>query len=164
MFGDDVILVNMADYKIATGSKKLITRDLGSCVAVCMRDPDKGIGGLLHIMLPKCPEYIKEKELYPKFADTGIDVLVQQLVSKGADRSKLVVKLAGAAHMVKTEGIPESEDLSSRNLAAVKAKLALLRIPIQVMDVEDYYPRTVIYEPATGQMLIKSMGRADKVY
>lgn len=164
MFDDDIILVNMADYKVAAGPQKLMTRDLGSCVAVCMRDPVKGIGGLLHIMLPKCPEHIKEKELYPKFADSGIDVMVKQLVSMGADRKKLVVKLAGAAHMVKTEGIPESEDLSSRNLAAVKAKLALLNIPIQVMDVEDYYPRTVIYEPATGQMLIKSIGRADKLY
>lgn len=164
MFGDDVILVNMADYKLATGTQKLITRDLGSCVAVCMRDPGRKIGGLLHIMLPKCPQNIREKELYPKFADSGIDMMVQQLVGMGADRRKLVVKLAGAAHMVKTEGIPESEDLSSRNLAAVKAKLAQMNIPIQAMDVEDYYPRTVIYEPATGQMLIKSMGRADKVY
>lgn len=164
LFDDSIILVNMADYKVATGTKKLMTRDLGSCVAVCMRDPVRGIGGLLHIMLPKCPEDVKEKELYPKFADSGIDLMVKELVSMGADRSKLVAKLAGAAHMVKTEGVPESMDLSSRNLAAVKTKLAQMNIPIQVMDVEDYYPRTVIYEPATGKMLIKSMGQADKLY
>ena len=62
LFDDSIILVNMADYKVATGTKKLMTRDLGSCVAVCMRDPVRGIGGLLHIMLPKCPEEVKEKE------------------------------------------------------------------------------------------------------
>ena len=41
----EMIVVNMADLKLARGKQKLITRDLGSCVAVAMRDPEKAIGG-----------------------------------------------------------------------------------------------------------------------
>ena len=48
VFKDDysnMITVRMADYKIARGDQKLITRDLGSCIGVTLRDPRPGIGG-----------------------------------------------------------------------------------------------------------------------
>lgn len=159
----DMILVNMADYKLSRGKQKLITRDLGSCVAVAMRDADMGIGGLLHIMLPACPnpEKTSEKE-YPKFADTGIDLMISQLVLAGAARSRLTVKLAGAAHVVRSEFVPVSQDISSRNLEAVKKKLAQYRIPVLAMEVEEDYPRTVIFEPESGILQIKTAGKNDR--
>lgn len=159
----EMILVNMADYKISRGKQKLITRDLGSCVAVAMRDAEKGIGGLLHIMLPACPslEQTKEQE-YPKFADTGIDLMIRQLLLAGATRTRLTVKLAGAAHVVKTEFVPIERDISSRNLEAVKRKLAQLQIPVLAMEVEEDYPRTVIFEPESGILQIKTVGKNDR--
>ena len=53
---DGLITVNMGDFKLGKGTQKLITRDLGSCVAIAMRDPQTGVGGLLHIMLPQYNE------------------------------------------------------------------------------------------------------------
>lgn len=159
----DMIVVNMADYKLARGKQKLVTRDLGSCVAIAMRDPKKGIGGLLHIMLPACPspEETKEEE-YPKFADTGIDLMIRKMVLAGAVKSQLTVKLAGAAHVVKSEFVPISNDISSRNLAAVKRKLAECQIPVLSMEVEDDYPRTVVFEPESGVLQIKTAGKEDR--
>ena len=159
----DMIMVNMADYKLSRGKQKLITRDLGSCVAVAMRDAERGIGGLLHIMLPACPNprEIEEKE-YPKFADTGIDLLIHQLVLAGAARARLTVKLAGAAHVIKTPFVPIEKDISSRNLEAVKNKLAQCQIPVLAMEVEEDFPRTVIFEPESGILQIKTAGKNDR--
>ncbi len=159
----EMIVVNMADLKLARGKQKLITRDLGSCVAVAMRDPEKAIGGLLHVMLPDCsdPEST-DVEAYPKYADTGIDFMIKQMVLAGASKNRLTAKLAGAAHMVKTEFVPVSEDLSSRNLEAVKRRLAKYQIPVVAMEVEDEYPRTVVFEPESGILQIKTIGRADR--
>lgn len=159
----EMIVVNMADYKLARGKQKLLTRDLGSCVAVAMRDAEKEIGGLLHIMLPVCdnPESVNPNEC-PKYADTGIEQMVRQMVLAGASRGRITAKLAGAAHMVKTEFVPISEDISSRNLFAVKKKLAELQIPVLAMEVEDEYPRTVVFEPHSGIMQIKTMGMSDR--
>ena len=159
----DMIMISMADYKLSRGKQKLITRDLGSCVAVAMRDAEKGLGGLLHIMLPACPcpEETKEHE-YPKFADTGIDLMIRQLVLAGATRTRLTVKLAGAAHVVKTEFVPIERDISSRNLEAVKSKLAQCQIPVLAMEVEDDFPRTVIFEPESGMLQIKTAGKKDR--
>ena len=64
--------------------------------------------------------------------------------------------------MVKTEFVPISEDLSSRNLEAVKRRLAKYQIPIVAMEVEDEYPRTVVFEPERGILQIKTIGRADR--
>ena len=159
----EMIVVNMADYKLARGKQKLVTRDLGSCVAVAMRDAQKGIGGLLHIMLPVCGnlEGTKQEE-YPKYADTGIELMVRQMVLAGASKARITAKLAGAAHIVKTEFVPISKDISSRNLEAVKKKLAQLQIPVLAMEVEDEYPRTVIFEPESGIVQIKTMGMSDR--
>ncbi len=159
----EMIVVNMADYKLAKGKQKLLTRDLGSCVAVAMRDAEKGVGGLLHIMLPASSNAGEVRtEEYPKYADTGIEQMVRQLVLMGACRTRLTAKLAGAAHVVKTEYVPVSEDISSRNLMAVKKKLAELHIPILSMEVESDYPRTVIFDPESGIMQIKTMGMSDR--
>ena len=159
----EMIVVNMADLKLARGKQKLITRDLGSCVAVAMRDPEKAIGGLPHVMLPECSDLENTGvETYPKYADTGIDLMIKQMVLAGASKNRLTAKLAGAAHMVKTEFVPISEDLSSRNLEAVKRRLAKYQIPIVAMEVEDEYPRTVVFEPERGILQIKTIGRADR--
>lgn len=159
----DMIVVNMAEYKLARGKQKLITRDLGSCVAVAMRDTEKRIGGLLHIMLPACmdPEGTSERE-YPKYADTGIELMLKQMVLAGAVKGRITAKLAGAAHIVRTEFVPVSKDISSRNLEAVKRKLAECQIPVLAMEVEDEYPRTVVFEPESGVVQIKTIGRADR--
>lgn len=158
---EDYITVKIADYKVAKGTQKLITRDLGSCVAVALRDPEKKIGGLLHVMLPYSIQDVEESQ-YPKYADSGITALVNKLYQMGADKKKLVAKIAGAAHIVRTPGVPEEQDISSRNLKAVREKLTELSIPILAQEVEDYIPRTVIFEPQTGELVIKTVGRADK--
>lgn len=160
---EETIVVGMADYKLACGTQKLMTRDLGSCVAVAIRDPEKKIGGLLHIMLPVCMKSEKQKEEeYPKYADTGIDLLIKELLAQGVSKRRLTAKLAGAAHMVKTQTVPESQDLSSQNLEAVKQRLAYHQIPIIAMEVGDAYPRTVIFEPESGILQIKTMRKKDR--
>lgn len=158
---EEMIVVNMADYKLARGKQKLITRDLGSCIAIAMRDPQREIGGLLHIMLPGSPYEVPEST-YPKYADKGIELMISKLVLAGADKTKLVAKLAGGAHIVKTENVPESQDISSRNLNAVCRKLQEYKIPILASEVGDYFPRTVIFEPASGVLQIKTAGKEDR--
>lgn len=159
---ENMITVNMGDCKTARGNKKLITRDLGSCVGIAMRDPQTGVGGLLHIMLP---QYVQCRSSEPfvaaKYADVGLDEMVRVLVQQGANRDRLVAKLAGAAHMFKSEQVPESMDISSRNLTAVRNKLGELEIPILAAEVGGYCPRTVIFEPGSGILKIITSGRAE---
>lgn len=161
---ESMIVVNMGDYKTARGEKKLMTKDLGSCVGVAVRDPRTGVGGLLHVMLP---HHNEEKEtqasfIAAKYADTGLDEMIKALVQQGAGREHLVAKIAGAAHMIRNATIPESRDISSRNLNAVKKKLEELQIPLLAADVGDHFPRTVVFEPGNGAFRIYTPGKEEK--
>lgn len=161
---ESMIVVNMGDYKTAKGEKNLMTKDLGSCVGVAVRDSQTGIGGLLHVMLPHCGETGGDNIPFiaAKYADSGIDEMIRALVMQGAERERLVAKIAGAAHMIRNAMIPESRDISARNLEAVMQKLEQLQIPLLAADVGDHFPRTVVFQPGSGTFRILTPGKAEK--
>lgn len=161
---ESMILVNMGDYKTARGEKKLMTKDLGSCVGVAVRDPQTGVGGLLHVMLPdhNMARHGDISYVATKYADSGLDEMVRALVTQGAERRRLVAKIAGAAHMIRNAAIPESKDISARNLMAVQKKLGALQIPLLAADVGEHYPRTVVFEPGSGTFRILTPGMEEK--
>ena len=92
------IKVGMADLNVCVSPDRITTLGLGSCVGIALRDPVTKIGGLAHIMLPDSTT-IRNNSNIPKFADTGIEELVKQVTRKGANRSRLVAKIAGGAQM-----------------------------------------------------------------
>lgn len=91
-----IIKVGMADLKTCASPDGLTTLGLGSCVGIAIRDPVTQIGGLAHVMLPDSKEIKNNSNIY-KFADTGIEELVRQMVARGASRFRMVAKIAGGA-------------------------------------------------------------------
>lgn len=158
----EVIKVGMADYKTCRGDDAVTTLGLGSCVGIAIRDPVTGIGGLAHIMLPDSTE-IKNNSNRPKFADTGIEDMVKELISMGAGRTRLVAKIAGGAQMFAFGSKSDMIRVGERNVIASKKKLSQLKIPLLAEDTGDSYGRTVIFYPKTGEYHIKSVGKPEKV-
>ena len=158
----EIIKVGMADLKICRAPDGLTTLGLGSCVGIAVRDAARGIGGLAHIMLPDSTA-IKDNSNIPKFADTGIDELIRQMVAAGANKSRLEAKIAGGAQMFAFSGKTSTAQVGARNVEAVKKKLNELRIPILAEDTGKNFGRTVIYYPANGSFLIRAVGRDEYV-
>jgi len=165
---NSMIAVGMGDYKVTNGINKLITRDLGSCVGIAIWDPQTGIGGLLHIMLPQLNHDGFDDTMHfgmvnpAKYADTGIDALVHTLVQRGAERRRLMAKIAGGAHMIACMGNSERLDISSQNADAVRKKLGELGIPILAEEVGGHYPRTLVFDTTTGVLRVMTTGMADR--
>lgn len=158
----EIIKVGMADWKICTGDNGATTLGLGSCVGVAIRDPQSGIGGLAHVMLPDSTETVNNTNR-AKFADTGIADMVAEMVKKGANLSKLVAKIAGGAQMFAFgSGKSDMIRVGERNVAACKTKLKELKIPIIAEDTGENYGRTVVFFPANGNYVIKSVGKPEK--
>ena len=131
----EIIKVGMADWKTCKGEDGVITVGLGSCVGIAIRDPRTGIGGLAHIMLPDSRE-IQNNSNRPKFADTGIEDMVNELIKMGASRFRLVAKIAGGAQMFAGAG---------------------------TLDTGDTYGRTVVFYPKSGDFHIRSIGKPEKI-
>lgn len=154
------IKVGMADLNVCVSPDRICTLGLGSCVGIALRDPVTKIGGLAHIMLPDSTT-IRNNSNIPKFADTGIEELVKQVTRKGANRSRLVAKIAGGAQMFGFNSNSEMVRVGERNVQATKKKLAELRIPILAEDTGKNFGRTVIFYPETGDFVIRAVGKPE---
>ncbi|NLL79773.1 MAG: chemotaxis protein CheD [Clostridiales bacterium] len=158
----EVIKVGMADLKVCVSPDSVTTLGLGSCVGIALRDPVTKIGGLAHIMLPDSTA-IRNNSNIPKFADTGIEELVKQMVAKGANRSRMVAKIAGGAQMFAFQTKSDMARIGERNVEASKKKLKELGIRILAEDTGKDYGRTVIFYPETGDFVIKAVGKSQSV-
>lgn len=156
-----IIKVGMADLNICVSPDGITTLGLGSCVGIAVRDPVTKIGGLAHVMLPDSKE-IKNNSNIPKFADTGIEELIKQVVAKGANRSRLVAKIAGGAQMFAFNSSNATMRVGDRNVAASIKKLKELNIPILAQDTGENYGRTVIFYPENGNFVIRAVGKPEK--
>ena len=154
------IKVGMADLNVCVSPDRITTLGLGSCVGIALRDPVTKIGGLAHIMLPDSTT-IRNNSNIPKFADTGIEELVRQVTRKGANRSRLVAKIAGGAQMFGFGSNSEMVRVGERNVQATKKKLAELKIPILAEDTGKNFGRTVIFYPETGDFVIMAVGKQE---
>ncbi|MDL2218288.1 chemotaxis protein CheD, partial [Christensenellaceae bacterium OttesenSCG-928-M15] len=98
-----------------------------------------------------------------KFADTGILLLLERMNRAGANRAVLTAKLAGGAHMF-AHSIMSSDLLKvgERNVKVCKEVLQKLHIPLLAEDVLGTYGRTITFDPATGRLHVKSVGRGEK--
>lgn len=156
----NIVKVGMADLNVCVSPDGITTLGLGSCVGIALRDPVSKIGGLAHIMLPDSTT-IRNNTNIPKFADTGIEELVKRVVARGANRTRLVAKIAGGAQMFAFQSKNEMVRVGERNVEATKKKLAQLKIPILAEDTGKNYGRTVIFYPETGDFIIRAVGKEE---
>lgn len=157
----ELVKVGMADYKVGRAPDILISYGLGSCIGISLYDPQTKIGGLLHIMLPDSSQS-KANENRAKFADTGIPDMLNDLIRKGASRSRLVAKLAGGSQMFAFANASDIMRVGFRNALASKEILKKLSISIVGEDTGGNYGRTVQIDLSTGIYKVKTIDKGDK--
>lgn len=157
----EIIKVGMADLKVCKSPDGVTTLGLGSCVGIAIRDPIAKVGGLAHVMLPDSTQIENNTNRF-KFADTGIEDLVKQIVAIGGVKTRFEAKIAGGAQMFAFQNKSDMVRVGERNVEASKKKLKELGIPIRAEDTGLNYGRTVIFYPETGDFVIRSAGKADK--
>lgn len=157
----DLIKVGMADLNCTRSPGVLTTLGLGSCVGICLYDTVTKISGMVHIMLPNSTQ-IKNNSNIAKFADTGIAKLLDDMQKMGANRSKIVSKIAGGSQMFSFNDTSDIMRIGARNVAATKETLKELNIPIIAEDTGGNYGRTIELYSDTGILLIKTIGYGTK--
>ena len=154
-----VIVVGMADLKVAKSPDVLTTLGLGSCVGITLYDSVSKIGGLAHVMLPTYKGF--EGQTIAKFADSAIIELINQMGRAGANRKSLIAKLAGGAHMFGNTPSSDMMKIGERNAAASSAVLRQLGIRVQSTDTGGTHGRTIELYIDTGVLKIKTVGAGE---
>ena len=129
----------------------LITTTLGSCIAACIWDRDRRVGGMNHFMLP---EGAGDSGRYGSFA---MELLIGELVKRGATRATMEAKVFGGGAVI--EGM-STINVGERNTTFVLDYLHTERIMVVSKDVLDIYPRKVCYLPASGKAMVKRLAPA----
>ena len=158
----EVIKVGMADLKTGRDTDVITTLGLGSCIGIALYDPSTKIGGLAHIMLPDSTA-IKNNSNIAKFADTGIEELLNQMIKMGARKNMIVAKIAGGAKMFQMNGGSIVGNVGERNAESSRETLKKLGIRLIAEDTGLNYGRTVELYCENGNFLIKSVGKDVKM-
>jgi len=155
-------VVDIADMALSDSEAEiLITYSLGSCLGVTAFDPQIGIGGMIHSMLPVAqldPE--KAKRSPAMFVDTGVPALFNRLFNAGARKQNLMVTLTGAARVLKGYG---KFRIGERNLEVCQNILSKNGIPVCVNDTGGEESRTIALNVRNGIFTIRCGGK-DTVY
>ncbi|WP_095742891.1 chemotaxis protein CheD [Sediminibacillus massiliensis] len=157
----NVVKVGIADMKIAKAPGILRTIGLGSCVGVVIYDAGQKVAGLAHIMLPDST-VSRNKDFNPfKYADTAIDLLVEDLVTLGARKFAMKAKIAGGAQMFSFPGTDDMLRIGTRNVEAVLASLSSHRIPVTVKEVGGNNGRTIEFDTETTILKIRTVNAGE---
>ncbi|MEQ2129581.1 chemotaxis protein CheD [Caldanaerobacter subterraneus KAk] len=156
-----ILRVGMADAKVTKSPGILTTIGLGSCVGIVLYDPIAKVAGLVHIMLPYSNK-ISDNSNKLKFADTGIEILIDSMVKEGANPKRLISKLAGGAQMFSSKISSDIMNIGERNVIATKEVLKKLGIPIVAEDTGGNYGRTIEFYSEDGRLLVKTIGHGVK--
>lgn len=152
---ENKLIVGIADMKMAQNGEKLITYALGSCIGICLFDPQIKLAAMIHIMLPLNMEAGRKNTF--KYADTGIRETLNQMTAKGAVKARITAKIAGGARMFEVNG-GSLGNIGQRNSESVHQILRREGIRLLWEDVGGKVARTMEFDSTTGTGVIRSYG------
>ena len=102
----DTIRIGLGHHAVSDGADIMMTTTLGSCVAACIHDPVRGVGGMNHFLLPELPGTERpETRLLgagARYGSVAMERLINALLALGAERRRLRVKLFGGARVIES--------------------------------------------------------------
>jgi len=128
---------------------------LGSCVAVCLFDPQTHIGGLNHFMLPNIRRGSNDDVDTLLSGSFAMESLLNALLQKGAKKVRLQAKAFGGGTIINTSG--PSMSIGLRNAEFTKEWLEREGIPLLASDFLGPWSRKVLFLPATGDVFCRRM-------
>ena len=154
----EVIKVGMADLNVCKAPDVITTLGLGSCIGLVLYDPVTKVGGMVHYMLPDSTK-IRQNQNKLKFADTGIQALVEELEKQGLSRKNMIAKIAGGAKMFQFSSDTAMGNIGEKNVEAVREVLKQYGIKIVSEDVGLNYGRTIVFDPVTKDLTVVTAGK-----
>ncbi len=163
MIVDHITKVGMADLKVVLGKDEILkTTGLGSCVGVILFDRVAMVAGMAHVMLPNSSIARDGVVNLSKYADTSIPDMLDKMYKLGANKGRLIAKLAGGAQMFAFSGTSDTMRIGPRNVETCKEILSTLQIPLHAEDTGANYGRTIEFHSSTGMLLIRSVQQGVK--
>ncbi len=131
---------------------------LGSCVAVCLWQPDLAVGGINHFMLPNRGN----DQRSTRYGEFAIQVLIERLYGLGARCNALQAKVFGGARVT---GQPSAgrHDLGRANVKLALWYLSDRQIPVVAHELYGNQGRKLLFRLSDGAAWVKDIQRLPRV-
>ncbi|MCA0921668.1 chemotaxis protein CheD [Pseudooceanicola nanhaiensis] len=146
------ITITQDEYAVSDRAGVTISTILGSCVATCLWDPVKGVGGMNHILVAHVGSGANRSDLA---GINAMELVINGLIRLGAERQNLRAKVFGGAKMI--SGL---SDIGQGNGRFALDYLERERIPCLGQSLGGTSARQVRFYPAEGRVLLKIVSSA----
>lgn len=136
----------------AVESELPIVTLLGSCVAVCLWDPQLKVGGMNHFMLPSYGKNSTRDLDALLCGDYSMEALLNGMLGRGARKSRLQAKAFGGGNVLASLA---ATNIGDRNVAFANEWLKREGIPLLASDCLGTWSRRVIFDPLSGDAYCK---------
>ncbi len=148
------------EYYVTRHDEILMTV-VGSCVAACIRDNIRGIGGMNHFMLPDVPidkwenTRVSAANRYGSFA---MEHLINDILKHGGRRENLELKLFGGGRIMRNMA-----NIGQKNIEFVKNYVRTECLTLLAEDLGSIYPRKILYYPGNGRVRVKKLRAIEQI-
>ena len=137
-----------------SGESTLVSTILGSCVAVCLWDRERSVGGMNHFLLPLNPSRNGSSDA--RYGDTAMSRLVDTMVERGAAVHRLVAKIVGGACVIAR--LEERHDsIGEQNVIVAREFLSKLGIPVAAEQTGGRRGRKLFFHTGNGSAYVKDI-------
>lgn len=134
--------VTQGHFRVSDRPGELLCTVLGSCIAACLHDPVRRIGGMNHFLLPGAdPSDLGNV----KYGSHAMEQLINALLRAGADRGRLQARIYGGGNVVAGLG-----RIGGANAAFAREFMAYEGIALVADDTGGAVGRRVRFDPAAG--------------
>ncbi|MFN6982262.1 MAG: chemotaxis protein CheD [Brevundimonas sp.] len=149
--------ISQGQYSISDDPDAVITTVLGSCVAACIRDPKRGVGGMNHFVLPEPPTPLSAQDDPSRYGSYLMQRLIDGLLEAGANPYRLEAMVFGGAS-------PGGSfyNIGARNMAFAREFLADRGIAVVDSICGGRAGCKLEYWPASGKLVHTRLGKTEK--
>ena len=155
------VTIEPGEY-FSCGNATVISTLLGSCVAACLYDPIRKIIGMNHFMLSS-PRYSQEIPIYAseagRYGINAMELLINDMMLKGAERRSLRAKVFGGASIFKkAESVDNFLCVGQVNSRFIKAFLANEGIPLEAENLMGEHGRVIHFSNGDFSVYQRKIG------
>ncbi len=125
---------------------------LGSCVALCLFDPEARLGGMNHFLLAEPPATSSNTSVDEFYGTYLMELLVNQMLGKGARKSRLKAHLYGGANVNRN-----MMRIGTANADFARSFVQREGIELVRSDLGGNNARRVDFRPASGQVRCRTV-------
>ncbi len=152
-FQAHTLKVFLGHHLVSDRADVMMVTTLGSCVAACVYDPAAAVGGMNHFLLPEVPESEQgDASAAARYGSVAMERLINELLSKGAKRDRLEVKLFGGARVIES-----SFDVGHQNARFALDYVRREGLKLVGQDLGGASARRVHYFPHSGKAMRKML-------